>query len=499
MRIEIRGGVAGAVTALVLAWSPHGFAVNELGQAVQNLGGNQLLVNAADAIYTTCVGLATTNEPLTPDQQELGGRCADMTQQGFDLANFSAVVPAFDTFGLGSDPDGTTTYLGLLRQFTGEELSSQGRYATEGAVGQFKGLAGRLGAIRRGVRGSGLALNVQGVDLMANASRGVSAPARLTGGSAGAAEGDRGFAWFVNVSYGFGDRDDTEFENGYDADSFGGLLGVDYGFSESLVAGIALAIDSSEVEFDRLPQGSAEAVSGGDMDTDSETLSLFVNYLAERTFASAIISYGQSDYDMTRSAVIPFSTDPGSISGGLPSTAAQIESDTESDLFGAQVQIGRTFGQTATTYDLYGGLDYLDIEVDGFSETGSPLALSFGSQDIESFQGVLGGSIRHAINTDVGVMVPYATLEFRYEFENDARFLDARYVGTTRDPGELFQGETDNFEIPTDDADDTYFDATVGVVMQFGNNVALFGQVSTLVGLEDTNASLFTIGLRGSF
>ncbi len=491
-----------AKLALVLMalGAPGAYAVNELGQAVQALGGSQLLVNAADAIYTTCVGLATETDPLTPDQQILGGRCADMTQQGFALAGFTAaVVPAFDTFGLASGPNGTDSYLGLLRQFTGEELSTQGRYATEGALSQFKGLAARLGAIRRGVRGSGLALNLQGLDLMANSELGVSAPARLTGGSAGEAAGDLGFAWFVNLSYGFGDRDATEFENGYDADSFGGVIGLDYGFNDALVAGIALAIDSSEVDFDKSRQGAVEAVSGGDLESDSQTLSLYMNYLTERSYASVIVSYGQSDFDMTRNAVIPLATSPGGISGGLPAEVGVLVSDTESDQYGGQVQVGRTFGQTATTYDLYAGLDFLEVDVDAFAETGSPLGLQFGSQEIESFQGLLGASVRHAINTGVGVVVPFATLEYRHEFDNEGRVLDARYVGTSRAPDEFFQGETDNFEILTDDADEDYFEATVGLVMQLGNNVALYGQFSSLVGLKDTTASQVTIGLRGTF
>jgi uncharacterized protein YhjY with autotransporter beta-barrel domain len=474
-------------------------AANELGQAVSDLGGDQLLVNAADAIYTTCVGLATFSGQLTPDQQALGGRCADMTQQGFQLAGqFDAAVPASDTFGLAGAADGTSSYLGLLRQFTGEEVSSQGRYATEGAVSQFKGLAGRLGAIRRGMRTSGFAVNLQGTEIYASSESTIAAPTLMAGGNASAENADTGFAWFANVEYGFGDRDDTTFEDGYDADSWGGVIGLDYGVNESLVVGGAFSYRTTDVEFDRRSSGSVDAVSGGDLQSDSQTLSLFANYLGGPGYASAIVSYGSSDYDMSRAAVIPIDTS-GGLTGGLPAASAVLESDTDSDQFGAQLQAGRTFGQTATTYDLYGGLDYLDIDVDGFTETGSPLALAFGAQQIKSFQGFLGATVRHAINTDSGVLVPYLTVEYRHEFDNEGRVLDARYVGTVRAPGETFQGETDNFEILTDEADQDYFDTSVGLAMQFGNNLVLYGQFSTLLGVDDVSASLLTLGLRGSF
>ena len=117
-------------------------------------------------------------------------------------------------------------------------------------------------------------------------------------------------------------------------------------------------------------------------------------------------------------------------------------------------------------------------------------------QDIDSSQVFLGGAVRRAINTVFGVVVPYFSAEFRHEFDNDAREVSARYVLTVRGVTETFQGETDDFQITTDDPDDTYFDVTAGIAAQFGNNLMLFGQISSIVGLEDTSASLITIGLR---
>ncbi len=485
---------------LALGVAPHVMADNELGQAVSNLGGNRMLVNAANAIYTTCVGLATFNGSLSPDQQVLGGRCADMTQQGFTLSgNGNAAVPAFDTFGLSGQANGNATYLGLLRQFTGEEVSSQGRYATEGVVSQFKGVAARLGAIRRGLRMPGLTLNLNGSDVLANADGSVTAP-MLTGGSASADEqGDTGFAWFANVDYGFGDRDSTSFEDGYDSNSWGGLVGVDYGFNAALVAGAALSFDHAKVDFNRSASGSVSAVSGGNMDSDSWTFSGFVNYLAERNYASAIVSYGRTSYDMSRDAVIPLATSSSSISGGLPAASAALKSDTDSDQYGAQGQVGRTFGATAATFDLYGGANYLHVTVDGFTEHGSPLALRFGSQTIKSFQGFLGGTLRRSFNTGSGVVVPYLTAEYRHEFKNDSRTLSARYVGTVRAPNDTFQGQTDNFLIPTDSPDKDYFSGTLGVSMQLANSMAVFGEFTGLLGLEHTSANVVTLGIRGRF
>ncbi len=113
-------------------------------------------------------------------------------------------------------------------------------------------------------------------------------------------------------------------------------------------------------------------------------------------------------------------------------------------------------------------------------------------------EGIVGTTLRKAFSTQRGVFVPYATLELRHEFDNNSRVLSARYVGTAINTVPV-QGETEEFFIPTDAPDDTYLDASVGVSGQFGNNLAVYGQYSGVIGLKDTTANLFTLGLRGRF
>ncbi len=492
---------AKGLTAVALTTASLGaYAVNDLGQAVQNIGGNQLLVNAGNAIYTTCIGFATNIGPTGAAQTELSQRCVDMTQTGFALGNIQdAPVPAEDTFGfLNQGAQGNQAYLNLLRQFTGEEVSSQGRYASEGSISQFKSLAGRLGAIRRGSRRSGLAFNMQGVDVISVADDADSDSVdSLYGAAAGEGDSDSGWAWFANVEYGFGDRDDSPFENGYDADSFGMVLGVDYAFNDSWVAGAALNLQWADIEFDDESSAGVASVSGGDLEAESESLSLFVNYATGMTYASLIVTFGSNEYDMTRNAVIPIATTGGLI-GGLPATVTTNRSSTDGDQFSTQLQVGHTFGEGATTWDVYGGFELSNLEIDSFNESGSLLALQFGDQEIDSQQGLLGLSVRRAMSTESGVFVPYASAEYRHEFDNDSRVVSARYVLSTSQ-NFTFQGESDNFLIPTADPDEGYFDVTVGVSAQFGNSIAAFAQFNSLLGLEDTSANMITVGIRGSF
>jgi|GEM_PF-1299504 len=497
--------IGAAVGAALLATSGLTYAVglSDVGRAVSNIGGNALHVRAADAIFVTCAaldGLPTATK--TPDQTALNLRCADMSQQALFLDPDPAnpAIPPSDTFGLGRLGDtGRQRYFALLQQFSGEEASAQGRYATEGAVSQFKSIAARLSAIRRGNRNNGIAFNLQGVDVysIADHDSADDNPSYI-GGAAGDADADRGWAWFGNVEYGFGDHDAKTVENEYDAKAFGAVLGVDYAFNDQWVVGGAINIVRAEIDFDREDASGIEGVSGGGMDTDSESLSLFMNFTDGAMYASAIGSYGQGDIDMKRIINISLPTSGGAAGVQLP-LLATADSNTESTQLGLEAQVGYTFGEGVTTWDLYGGLSLVDLEIDGFRETGTILGLTFGSQEVDSFEGFVGASLRHVVSTGAGVFVPYATVEFRNEFDDDGRTISARYNLTPRAPGELFQGETDDFEIPTEDLDSNYFDVAVGVSAQFGNNLAAFAQYSTLLALKDTSAHLFTVGIRGSF
>ena len=480
------------LSAGILSVAAPAFA-DDVGDSIANLqGNNEFLINAGNAIRVTCRGLASLGTGRTGDQATLFGACGDMVNMAFFLdPDNTGGQDRYNPQGGGAV--GVTEYFGLLRQFSGEETSSQSRYATEGSAGQFKGIASRLSAIRMGARTSGIAMNLQGMDLIALRDQNQEGPATaLVGGAASNADADSGWAWFATADYGFGDRDDSEFENGYDADSLGFTIGVDYAFGNGWTLGGAYTRSDSEVDFDRTASGTLNSVSGGDIETENSSIAGFLNYAGEAFYASAIISVGEGEYDLERSVQVAPST---TFAAGF---SEDISSDTDSDQFAAQVQVGYTFGSGATSWDVYGGYDMLELEIDAFEEEGSsPLRLAYGDQDIDSEQLFLGATVRRAINTDSGVLVPYGTIEWRHELDNDARAVDARYA--LRNEGFTFNGETQNFAIPTDDPDENYFEVTLGLSGQLGNNVVVFAQYTAVAGLEDTSASVISFGLRGTF
>lgn len=486
-----------SVAAILTSGGALALGQTDAGRAVQNLGGSTIQIRAADAVRVTCSFLTARSTTLTAPQNELWDRCRDMSDQARRLGGDTSRADAYGLATLGAA--GVQQYFSLLQQFSGEEVSSQGRYATEGSSSQFKSLSSRLSAIRRGTRNSGLAFNLQGVDVMTIADNENDAgnPA-LIGGAAGDSDADLGWAWFGNVEYGFGDRDASVNENAYDADSWAALFGVDYAVNETFVVGAAVNFSRTDVNFDREDGSGIESVSGGGLETKTESLSVFANFSYGAMYASAIVNIGRGEIDMTRIGNVALSSSAIN-NNSRPSIVERMKSSTDSDQWAAETQIGYTLGEGTTTWDLYGGLSLAQLDIDSFSEKANALGLSFGSQSIDSLEGFFGASVRHSLATDSGVFVPYVTAEYRHEFDNDSRVLRARYSLTPGSPTDVFQGETDDFQIPTDDADQDYFDVTVGVSAQFGNNMAAFLQFNSLLGVKDVSANAFTVGLRGSF
>lgn len=133
-------GVAGSASA----------ATTQLGMDIEATpGSSNFLVNAGDAIQLTCGPLAAAGGPqgsLPGAQQDLYNRCNEM---------ITTYQPAgTNSYGYAPGNPGDSARLNAVRQFSGEETSSQGRFATDSTNKQFTNLGNRFDAIRRGARSS---------------------------------------------------------------------------------------------------------------------------------------------------------------------------------------------------------------------------------------------------------------------------------------------------------------------------------------------------------
>jgi len=478
--------------ACALGWSSMSTAqLSDVGRILQEAGAPQTIVNSGDAIRRTCLELGAAG-PQSGARADLFNRCREMSGTVLQLAG----LPAGNTYGFSNPLDAVNA----IRQFAGEETSSQTRLATESTNRQFANLGARMDAIRRGARSSGgpLALNLQGMDLGAALAGNTTTPAAGGLGASADRDADTGWGWFANGAVGWGDRSESVNESGYDFDSYGVTLGVDYAFDTGLTLGAAVGYAKYDTDFDTSPAASLVGPSaGGGLDSDGYSFSGFFVYNLERFYVNGIASYGRSDFDLERR--IRFNA--GSAATG---TAVGLELDrtltgeTRSTQYGGQFTGGVMFGTGATTMDLYAGFDYLDIKINSYDEleTGGPaeagLALSYASQSTDSLQSIVGIMVRHAAATGFGTVIPYAGVEWRREYENKARDVEYSYVFAQ-------PGSTVRFLSPTDAPDKSFFELTFGLSAQFANNLFGFVQYNRTEALSRTNANVITFGIRGVF
>ena len=450
-----------------------------VGDQVAADGGSEMLVNAGDAIQLTCVDLTSPNAgKLNAQQTDLRNRCREMVQ---------TILPPASGPGFGYQFETTEEEFDAIRQFSGEETSSQGRFATDDTNRQFSAIATRLDAIRAGTR-TGLA----------------SANGLQFGGAASADEdADLGVGWFTNVAFGNGGRDGTDNESEYDFDTVSGTLGLDYAFANGLVIGVAGGYGESDVDYADDPAAFVNSVSGGGIESDGYTASAFASWAGASFYANAIASTGENDFDLERRA---FFTVPSTSPLVADVVDRTFTAETDSEQVAAQGTVGVTFGDSAAGYDVmfdaFVGADYLSVEVDGYTEdeagTGG-LALTFDDQDIDSTQSIVGLTLRMTGNTSFAVLQPYAGAEWRHEFENDSRTIDYRYAFALTSDANGDGTTAPSFSTPTDEPDEDWAQLTVGLGAQLANSFFVFLQYDSVVGLEDTIANAFTFGLRGKF
>lgn len=488
--------IAGVVTTVALAYAGPLSAqvdddLNDLGRAVQaaaNDTPNQ--VSAGNSIQNTCADLASERPngiPMNDDPEDnLALRCTQMVVTAIDL---NTPGPGRGGFNIGLNNEQLAE---AMQQLSGEEQVSKGRLATESSNGQFANIGMRLDAIRAGARATagGLSVAMNGVP--------------VSGGNAG--DEGTGWGWFLNGAVGNGDRDATQGEDEYEYDSFGATLGFDYMYDSGFVAGIAIGYSDYEVDFETTQSFVAgtdltSTQSGGGFDIDGYAISLYGIGDIGPISVDGLISYGQSDYDTER--IIDYRSAPGAQDTIIVNRSMTGSTDSESLTIG--LNASKVFDLGGVDLALSGGFSYLDLTVDGYTEKDraigmdtaavSGLALQYDDQDVDSLQSAIGAQVSKVFSTGAGVILPYAKVEWRHEFENDADALKTRYAAYDTDT----PADNSDLIVISDDPDEDYFEVGIGVSAVFAQNIQAFIDYTTTVDLEDVDANLLTIGIRGSF
>lgn len=90
------------------------------------------------------------------------------------------------------------------------------------------------------------------------------------------------------------------------------------------------------------------------------------------------------------------------------------------------------------------GVNYTHLNIDSYSEEGGTgLELRFESEDVDSFQTVVGAQASVALRFDSAVVVPQIFGDWTHEFENDQSRRSVRFVQDGRPNPKSFTYQTE--------------------------------------------------------
>ncbi len=417
------------------------------------------------AIDNACPALAALPS-RSPEQEDLLSRCSELV------------------VGAGDNPDEVREALGQLPTDVGTTMSGQG---IEGVNVQFDNLDTRLFMIRG--EKSGGQRNQFNIGLWTPDG---TLPLSFLPSAfmAGAAEDEQAgldfdrWGFFATGQIGRGEVRAGERSPEFDYDIAGLTFGVDYRFSDRVVAGVALGYSDNDAEL---------AGGRGDVATKGWNLSGYATWYSDNAwYVDGTLMVGRLDYDLQRRVRYTITA----LDGGVTTIDQVGTSSTDGDVFGTSISVGRDWQKGPWSLSSYVRGQFSRVESDGFVERmqadrpGQGLALAIDSRTTESMTSVIGGRATYILSRDWGILMPNMTLEWEHEFEDDPSRLTARFAfDPTRSVIEQFGDATDS----------DYFNVGIGVSALFPGGRSAYLYYEELVGASRVSQGLLSLGVRFEF
>ncbi len=297
---------------------------------------------------------------------------------------------------------------------------------------------------------------------------------RETGESAGPGGGV--FGLFATLLYADKDIDSSPSDVpnsagnlGFDSDTRGGLVGVDY-TKENYTLGLALDFSREEADFKR---------NLGTQDTDEFGIQLLgILRPQSNSFIALSFRYATLDTDSTRRT-------------GDATTA---RGETDGTRYGVTGGGGYSWSvHRRTALNLSAWLDWRKNEIDGYTETGFEDArknfLIFDDDNYSTLDGILEFNLTHAFSTGGADWFPTATLAYVHEFESDTRTIQSVTADLKSDP----------LSLRTNEEDKDYLRAGLSINGDFRQGTTLYARYQGTFLHDSRKDHLVSIGIRQAF
>ncbi len=272
----------------------------------------------------------------------------------------------------------------------------------------------------------------------------------------------------------FGSRDTTFSQSGFEFDNHNFVFGADYRLSDAWVGGGSFSYRNSNASFD---------ANRGETKNDSYNGTLYTSYnITEAAYINATASYAGFSYNTHRNIVAPDG------SGTLQTSTANASPD------GGQYSFswggGYDFHHHALTISPYARGEYINLDIDAYSESGSAFAARFGKQTIESLTSTLGIQSAYAFSFPWGVLIPQLRGEWHHQFMDGQRQVKAGFVNDTSNQSFILTSDSPTRDYYT-------FGAEVSSVLPGG--ISAFLAYESLLSYSSINSNKLMLGARLEF
>ena len=283
---------------------------------------------------------------------------------------------------------------------------------------------------------------------------------------------------------------DYEAGRGFDGDSNGIEVGLDYRVSERAVVGALAGLERTQYDFDAEQPGVSfvPAKHAGSVDSDATFLTLFGSWgIGGSGFVEASAGYERHDGTYRRDAVFQESTRT------LPQVDVRATGDAIRTVTWISGNAGIDLQRDALGFGPYAGLTATRSKVDAYTErdrSGSGLDMRFGGADRDSLLGHAGLRASYAISGSSGVFVPQVRVEYQHEFEDGSTSVTARYVLDT---------SATRYVLASSSQDANFLRAGLSLSAILPRGWICFADYSVLLEHDEYDNQRATLGVRMEF
>ncbi len=449
-------GLTGATTIVITVGATPKRTV------LQNLPGlsrNQR--STAQALDSMCLRLAQSNvaAPVAGDQADLLSRCNGVI---FDQnqANQVGAVAAMT-------PDDFNAFRAAALVFT---------------ESQFTNVLDRMMALRGGARGLSIGdLSLNAGTMQFSLAQVTDIVKQVLGGGASADEpgsllGDRWGLW-MRGNYGRANEDANSADAGFDGHQWTATIGSDYRFGPSTVAGLAIGLARSGIDF---------RSGRGNLDTHVFDVTAYGSrYLPHNIYVDAFANYSHATYATGRTITYQ---------EGATTITRTADGSTRGTTLGGGVTVGYDFAAGGLTITPMAGYKYTRATVDAFAESGAAgLDLAVDDQVYRSSSASLGFQANYAWRVPFGVVLPHLRVQRLHEFQDQESVLGMHFVA---DPFAMSATPTPPIEVHNEAPNNSYWRLAAGVSAQFAHGIAAYAEYQRLQNYGALTYGDLAVGLR---